>query len=296
MPSHNARVGEHLFLDGPSLVFRAFFGFPKTVTDAQGRPVNAVRGFLDMITRLLEDRHPEEIVAVFGIDKPDFRVEAYPPYKAHRAEDPEELPHQFELIGEVLDAAGLRFAEAVGYEADDAIATLCKEVPSGHRYMIVTGDRDLLCLVRDPTVGVLFTLRGVSDLHQFDAEAVRDKYGIPPELYEEFAILRGDPSDGMPGVAGIGPVRATALLNQFGSIAGILENLDQLPKKQAAAFEAARNYLHEIRPVVDLRTDAPVEMTERHDPDETQLKILADQHNLGGSVSRLARALTGSRN
>jgi 5'-3' exonuclease len=284
-------VGEHLFLDGPSLVFRAFFGMPKTVTDREGRPVNAVRGFMEMITRLLTDRHPAEVVAVFGIDRPDFRVAAYPDYKAHRPDDPSELPHQFEVIDEVLAVAGIRRAEAVGYEADDAIATLSEDVPAGERYMIVTGDRDLLCLVRDPEVGVLFTVRGVSDLHPFDAAAVTKKYGVPPNLYQQFATLRGDPSDGLPGVAGIGPVRAAALLKQFGSIDAVFEHLDELPKRQASAFEAARDYLAAVSPVVTLRTDAPVEITERHEPRTHELSALAERHNLGGAAIRLAGAL-----
>jgi 5'-3' exonuclease len=284
-------VAEHLLLDGPSLVFRAFYGMPKTVTDSEGRPVNAVRGFMEMITRLLTDRRPAEIIAVFGIDRPDFRVETYPPYKAHRPDDPAEIAHQFDLITVVLAAAGVRRAEAYGYEADDAIAVLCKNVPEGERYLIVTGDRDLLCLVRDPSVGVLFTMRGVSDLHEFDEAAVRAKYGIPPDQYQEFAMLRGDPSDGLPGVAGIGPVRATALLKQYGSIDGIYDHLAELPKKQATAFESARNYLKVVRSVVELREDAPVEITERHPPYEDLLKELAAEHNLGGSAVRIARAL-----
>lgn len=290
---HNAGVGEHLYLDGPSLVFRAFFAMPKTVTDSSGRPVNAVRGFMEMIARLLTDRRPSEIVAVFGIDRPDFRVAAYPDYKAHRPDDPSELPYQFDLIDEVLAAAGVRRAEAVGYEADDAIATLCEAVPAGERYMIVTGDRDLLCLVRDPDVGVLFTVRGVSELQSFDAAAVAKKYGVPPALYQEFATLRGDPSDGLPGVSGIGPVRAAALLKQFGSIEGIFEHLNELPKRQAAAFEAARDYLSAVRPVVSLRTDAPVEISERHAPRDDELRALAEQHNLGGAARRLEQALKG---
>ena len=284
-------MGEHLFLDGPSLVFRAFFSMPKSVTDSKGRPVNAVRGYLEMITRLLVDRGPEEIVSVFGIDRPDFRVAAYPAYKAHRPDDPPELAHQFELIDEVLAAAGLKRAEAVGFEADDAIATLCDEVPKGQHFMIVTGDRDLLCLVRDPEVGVLFTVRGVSVMERFDESAVEEKYGVPPSLYLEFATLRGDPSDGLPGVAGIGPVRAAALLNEYGSIAAVLERTSELPARQGAAFEAARDYLDSIEAVVTLRTDAPVEITDPRKPDKKKLLDMATAHNLGGSITRLVGAL-----
>jgi 5'-3' exonuclease len=284
-------TAEHLLLDGPSLVFRAFFGMPKSVTDSQGRPVNAVRGFMEMITRLLVDRHPAEIVPVFGIDRPEFRVADYPDYKAHRPDDPAELPHQFELIDEVLAAAGLRRAEAPGHEADDAIATMCARISSGERHLVVTGDRDLLSLVRDPDIGVLFTVRGVSDLQLFDEQMVQQKYGVPPSLYQEFAMLRGDPSDGLPGVPGIGPVRAAALLQRWGSIDAVLENAAALPERQRAALESARDYLTAIRPVVSLRTDAPVEFTQPHPVHADQLRELAGTHNLGGSAERLLQAL-----
>jgi len=285
-------VAEHLYLDAPSLVYRAFFAWPTSIKDPRGRPVNAVRGFMEMTTRLLTDRTPAEVVAVFDSNyRPDFRVAAYPGYKAARPEDPPDLPRQFDVLAAVLDAVGIRRAESPGLEADDAIATLVEKVPDGEAYLVVTGDRDLLCLVRDPDVGLLFTVKGVTDLHQFDEAAVAEKYGIPPELYPDFATLRGDPSDGLPGVAGIGPVRAVKLLTQFGSIDGILEHFDELPPKQSEAFDAARGYLEAMKTVVQLPRGAPIEQTSPHPPDESRVKELVEEHGLGSSGARLVRAL-----
>ncbi|HZA40015.1 MAG TPA: 5'-3' exonuclease [Actinomycetota bacterium] len=288
-------MAEHLYLDAPSLVYRAFFAWPTSIKGPHGRPVNAVRGFMEMTTRLLTDRRPAEVVAVFDSNyRPEFRVAAYPGYKASRPDDPPELPRQFDVLAEVLDAAGVRRAESPGLEADDAIATLVEKVPGGERYLVVTGDRDLLCLVRDPEVGLLFTVKGVTEMHEFDEAAVAEKYGIPPESYPDFATLRGDPSDGLPGVAGIGPVRAVKLLKQFGSVDGILSHLDELPPKQAAAFEVARDYLEAMKTVVALPRNAPIEQTSSHPPDEVLVKTLSERNGLGSSGARLVRALRNS--
>ncbi|MDQ3785121.1 MAG: 5'-3' exonuclease [Actinomycetota bacterium] len=290
---HNSRPPSiRLLLDAPSLVYRAFFALPATVTDPQGRPVNAVRGFLDMTARLATDRPAGEIVTVFDADwRPKFRVDAYPGYKAQRPDDPQELPPQFDVIAEVLDAAGVKRVEAPGLEADDAIATLVAQLDDGERASVVTGDRDLLALVKDPQVDLLFPVKGLSDPTRFDESAVEAKYGIRPALYPAFATLRGDSSDGLPGVAGIGPVRAAKLLNEWGSIDGILEHLEALPPKQAGAFDEARDYLEAMKTVVSLVTDAKLEATPGGAPDEHRIRSLAEQHGLGSSSARFLRAL-----
>ena len=288
-------MADTYIIDAPSLVYRAFFSYPTTVTDGRGNPVNAVRGFMEMVTHLISDRRPDHLVNVFDSNfRPDFRVAAYPGYKAQRPEDPPELPRQFHVIAEVLDAAGMIRAESDGLEADDAIATL---VESAERFPItvVTGDRDLLALVRDPDVKVLFPLKGLKEVTEFSESDVEEKYKVPPRLYPEFATLRGDSSDGLPGVQGIGPKRAALLLTEHGSIEGILANLDKLPPKQAEAFESAREYLIAMKTVVALVKDAPITATEPHPPDEELLKELAEVHNLGSSASRLLQALKGER-
>jgi 5'-3' exonuclease len=282
----------HLYLDAPSLVYRAFFALPKSMVDAEGRSVNAVRGFMDMLATLLVERKPDGVVCAFDLDwRPAFRVAAYPGYKSERPDDPPELPWQFELLDEVLDAAGVPRAGADGLEADDVLATMVEELPSGRHVSLVTGDRDLLCLVRDDRVKLLFPVKGVKEMTEFDEAAVEAKYGIPPRLYAEFATLRGDPSDGLPGVAGIGPVRATKLLCEYGSIDAIFESRNALPDKQRAAFEAAADYLSSMRTVVGLVRDADVTCTEAHPPDLALMETLSERHNLGGSATRLLAAL-----
>ena len=287
---------EHLYLDAPSLVYRAFFALPKTITDSRGRSVNAVRGFMDMVTTLIVARRPRGIVAVFDADwRPSFRVRAYEGYKSARPEDPAELPAQFDVLAEVLDAAGIARAEAPGLEADDALATLMSRKDEAELAAIVTGDRDLLALVRDPDVKVLYPVRGVKRMEELDEARVKDKVGVAPRLYSEFAMLRGDPSDGLPGVAGIGPVGAAALLERYGSIEKILLNLDELSSRQAAVLTGAGDYLARIREVVALVDDADVVTTQAHPPDEQAVTKLAQEHRLGSSATRLLQTLKGDR-
>src|SRR5580704_8926583 len=202
-----------MLLDSASLYFRAFFGVPETVRAPDGTPVNAVRGLLDMITRLVRARHPSRLVACWDADwRPAFRVAAVPSYKAHRlaadgGEDvPPALAAQVPLIDEVLRAAGLAVAGQPGYEADDVIGTLTARSPDP--VDVVTGDRDLFQLVDDSRgIRIIYTVRGLLNLDVIDEAAVNAKYGIPGRAYADFAALRGDPSDGLPGVPGVGQYR-----------------------------------------------------------------------------------------
>ncbi len=289
-------MSQTFLLDAPSLVYRAYFALPTTLTDVQGRPVNAVRGFLEMVTRILIDHRPARLVAAFdGNWRPDFRVAAYPGYKAARPDDPPDLPRQFDVLASVLDAAGVSRAVSEDLEADDAIATLVARMEPGARAVVVTGDRDLLALVEDPAVRVLFPVRGTKEMTEFDEAAVVSKYGVPPKLYPALATLRGDSSDGLPGVTGIGPKRAADLLARYGSIDGVLAAVAELPPKQAAALRDARGYLDAMKTVVTLVRDAPVETTPAGPPDEETLRKLGAEHNLGSSTVRLLQALRGER-
>lgn len=289
-------MAESFLLDAPSLVYRAYFALPTTLTDAQGRPVNAVRGFLEMVTRILIDHRPERLVAVFdGNWRPELRVAAYPGYKAARPEDPADLPRQFDVLGSILDAAGISRAVSDELEADDAIATLVAELAPDERAVVVTGDRDLLALVEDPSVRVLFPVRGTKEMTEFDEAAVTAKYKVPPKLYPAFATLRGDASDGLPGVGGIGPKRAADLLGRYGTIDGIMAAADELPPKQREALLGARDYLDAMKTVVTLVRDAPVDATPPGPPDEETLRKLGAEHNLGSSAVRLLQALRGER-
>jgi len=275
-----------------SLVYRAFFALPASIRDPQGQPVNAVRGYLDMTSLLLRDRHPAAMVHVFDGDwRPPWRVAAYPGYKADRRPEPPELTPQFALIREVLDAAGMQVAEGESHEAEDVIGTLATGASRDHPVEVVTGDRDLLQLVRDPEVAVLFTVKGVKDLRRFDAAEVRERYGVPPERYAELAMLRGDPSDGLPGVPGVGEKTAAALLTQHGSLDALMATTHGLPPRLAAALRAAAGYLEAMRRVVPVATDAPHRLSPLGVPDEPRLDELARHHRIDGPVERLRAAL-----
>src|SRR6266540_718151 len=230
-PWHASRVNTtptSLLLDSPSLVYRAFFALPRSIRDPSGQSVNAAHGYLDMVSRLLTDLRPSAVTHVFDADwRPKWRVDAYPGYKAKRAEDPPELPGQFPIIRSVLDAAGLPVAEAAGTEADDVIGTLATAAGPEDRVAIVTGDRDL------------FQLRGTSDMARMDEAGVRAKCGVPPSRYVDFAILRGDPSDGLPGVAGVGEKTAARLVSEYPTLDDLVAARDRLPPRVAAALAGA---------------------------------------------------------
>jgi 5'-3' exonuclease len=293
-----------VMLDTSSLMYRAFFAMPSTVTDGLGRPINAAHGYLDMTSRLVSTYRPDEVVHVYDDDwKPAPRVKAYSGYKAHRPPDPEGLPAQFGLLREVLDAFGLPQAEAPGWEAEDAIGVLSARAGKADRVDIVTGDRDLIQLVRDPQVRVLFTVRGVSDIRVLDEAGVLEKYGVPASRYADFAILRGDPSDGLPGVRGVGEKTARLLVLAYPSIEDMVQDARwtkkaDRPLQRSASLRAAvrdaAGYLESMRQVVPIRQDVEVR-TWQAEPDEVRLARLAERHRLTGPVQRLRQALAGER-
>jgi 5'-3' exonuclease len=280
-----------LLLDTSSLTYRAFFAVPATITDDTGQPVNAVRGYLDMTARLITDHRPDVVLHVFDADwRPAGRVAAFPGYKIDRAPDPDGLPEQFPLLRRALLALGQTCVEAPEWEADDAIAVLCAGIDHPDRVDIVTGDRDLIQLVRDPVVRVLYTLRGVSELRVFDAAEVRARYKVPPERYADFAILRGDPSDGLPGVPGIGEKTAQRLLDQYDTLDALLDNADAQTPKLAERLRTAGEYVDAMRAVVPLRTDVALERT-TSTRDDALADKLAVTHKIEGPVGRLRAAL-----
>jgi 5'-3' exonuclease len=303
-----------MLLDTPSLYFRAFFGVPESVTAPDGTPVNAVRGLIDMIARLVQDRRPDRLVCCMDADwRPAFRVEALPSYKAHRVAEsggdqtPDALEAQLPVIDAVLKAFGLAIAGAAGYEADDVIGTLAvRGAPQGP-VDIVTGDRDLFQLVdeRGPVL-VLYTARGIRNLQVMGEKEVAAKYGIPGRGYADYATLRGDPSDGLPGVPGVGDKTAAALVTRFGSLEGILAALETgtsegFPAGARRRMEAAHDYLAAAETVVKVVTDigdpALRDLDDRLPAaprDPGALVALADEWNLTGPVNRLLNALAPS--
>ena len=289
-----------LLLDVSSLGYRAYFGLRDLVRAPDGTSVGAVFGYLDMVTKLVVSRRPDEVVHVYDHDwRPTMRTQLYPAYKSNRPPEPEGLPEQFALLRRVLDLSGMRQAEAPGWEAEDAIGGLCKDAGNDDRFEMVSGDRDLIQLVRDPSVRLLFTVRGVSELLELNEAAVLAKYGVPASRYAEFAILRGDPSDALPGVAGVGEKTARALIEVYGSLDELLDDASSDepkagPLKGKPALRArlrdARDYLAAMRRLVPIETDAALEVWSGG-RDDAALRNLADEHGVRGPVVRLLAAL-----
>jgi 5'-3' exonuclease len=299
-------VGSLMLLDTASLYYRAFFGMPDTVQAPDGTPVNAVRGLLDTIGRLVRARQPARLVACLDADwRPAFRVAAIPSYKAHRLaadgteETPPALAAQIPVIEEVLRVSGLAVAGQPGFEADDVMATLSAR--SADPVDVVTGDRDLFQLVDDARgVRVIYTVRGLNNMDVIDEAAVTKKYDIPGRSSADFAALRGDPSDGLPGVPGVGEKTAAALIRTFGSIEGITRALDLghggFPRGSRDKLEKAREYLDISLSVVRVVETAPLPPVEGKLPvvpaDAARLTELGQQWGLGSSLSRFLTAVS----
>ena len=302
-----------MLLDSASLYFRAFHALPESLTAPDGSPVNAVRGFCDMVARLVSTRRPSRLVACLDADwRPAFRVAAVPSYKAHRVGPdggeaiPEGLVGQVPVIEQVLDAVGIARLGVAGFEADDVIATLAAREPGPVE--VVSGDRDLFGVVRDGQgdrgpVRVLYTGRGLARMEVCGPAEVAARYGIPGRAYPDFAVLRGDPSDGLPGVAGVGDKTAAALVSRFGSLSGLLEALDRgqvegFPAGARRRLGDAREYLDAAWQVVRAREDVPVpdpaDMTDglpAAPADPAALVELSTRWGLDSVLSRLLAAL-----
>ena len=249
-----------LLLDGHSLAYRAFFALPiENFSTTTGQPTNAVYGFTAMLINVLRDEKPTHVAVAFDRGEPTFRHEQWVEYKANRRETPEDFRSQLSLIFEVLDALGIRRLSAPGYEADDLIATLATEAAAEKMdVLIVTGDRDVLQLVSD-RVTVLMTRRGITEMTRFTPEAVQEKYGLSPAQYPDFAAVRGDPSDNLPGIPGVGEKTASKWIAEFGSLAALVDRVDEVKGK---AGDALREHLASVlrnRQLTSLLTDLPAE-------------------------------------
>jgi len=249
-----------LLLDGHSLAYRAFFALPiENFSTTTGQPTNAVYGFTAMLINVLRDEKPTHVAVAFDRGEPTFRHEQYVEYKANRQETRDDFRSQLSLIFEVLDALGIRRLSAAGYEADDLIATLATQAAAeGMEVLVVTGDRDTFQLVSDH-VTVLYNSRGVSEIKRYDPAALFEKYGLTPEQYPDFAALRGDPSDNLPGIPGVGEKTATKWITEFGSLQALVDRVDEV---KGRAGDALREHLGNVlrnRQLTALRTDMPAE-------------------------------------
>ncbi|OBG97720.1 5'-3' exonuclease [Mycobacterium sp. E136] len=310
-----------VLLDGASMWFRSYFGVPNSITAPDGRPVNALRGFLDAMATVITRERPGRLVVCRDDDwRPQWRVDLIPSYKAHRVleehpdgepdveEVPDELTPQVDMIFEILDAFGIPTAGAAEHEADDVLGTLAAR-EERDPVVVVSGDRDLLQLVRDEPVPVrvLYLGSGLAKATKWGPVEVAEKYGVPVDragrAYAELALLRGDPSDGLPGVPGIGEKTAATLLAQHKSLENILAAANDPKSKMSKAYRTkllkAADYIEAAAPVVKVATDAELDWSTPNDTlplaAEHPRKVvkLAETYGVTSSIGRLQKALDG---
>jgi len=266
-----------MLLDGHSLAYRAFFALPTDMATASGQVTNAVFGFTSMLINLLKDHRPDAIAVTFDRPEPTFRHALVPDYKAGRAETPDILRQQMGLVRKVVETLKIPIVEAVGFEADDVIATLATRARnSGDDVIVVTGDRDAWQLVEDPHVRVLYNRRGVSDYVLYDESAILERTGVPAALYPQYAALRGDPSDNLPGVPGVGEKTAARLLNDFGDLDGVFAHMDKCTPKLAASLEVHEAQVRLNAKATPLIRDVPLDLGDAQVPNELRMGTWQD--------------------
>jgi DNA polymerase I len=250
-----------LLIDGHSLAYRAFFALPvENFATTDGQPTNSVYGFTSMLINVLRDEKPTHVAVAFDRREPTFRHEQYAEYKAGRAKAPDAFHSQLSLIFEVLDALGIRHLSASGFEADDLIATLATQaVDDGMRVLVVTGDRDTFQLINEH-VTVLYNSRGVSDMKRYDPAGLQEKYGLTPAQYPDFAALRGDNSDNLPGIPGVGEKTATKWIQDFGSLQELVNRVDEVKGKTGDALREHLGSVLRNRQLTTLVADVPGEV------------------------------------
>jgi len=277
---------EWLLVDGSSMFFRAFYAIPQTMRGPDGKLNNAVRGTLDTLARYVTDRKPRHVAFTTDEDwRPDWRVELVPSYKEHRTGEPipPALIPQVPVILDSLEAVGVDVVGLEGYEAEDIIASLAAQV--GPPIEIASGDRDLFSLVRDRKVIVLYPQKG--GMVEVDEADVARRYGIPGRSYADYAILRGDPSDGLPGIAGVGDTKAAGLVTRYGSVAAMLE-AGIFRASDAAYLEKA---MRVVPPVADLPIDVPPGRRDRYPAHPKRVDELGKKHGIDNNLERLIKAL-----
>ena len=289
-------MGTYLVVDGNSLTYRAFFALPTDMATASGQVTNAVFGFTSMMINVMKDHRPDGVLVAFDRPEPTFRHEAEPLYKAQREAAPDILRQQMGLVREVLDAMGIATVDLSGWEADDLIATATDRlVEAGHQVIIVTGDRDSYQLVRDPDVKVLYNKRGVSDYAFYDEAGIEERTGVTPALYPQYAALRGDTSDNLPGVPGVGEKTAAKLINAYGGLDGIFDHVDeQTPKLRTNLMEHEERARKNLDLML-LHHDAPIHVDPGDlavTPNADELKRLFDFLEFRTFAGRLDEALS----
>jgi DNA polymerase I len=285
-----------LLIDGNSLTYRAFHALPTSLTTASGQVTNAVFGFTSMLINLMRDHGHRRMAVVFDRPEPTFRHERLESYKATRSAAPDILRQQMGLVREVVETLGITVLDLAGYEADDIIATLATQArDAGLDVIVVTGDRDVYQLVEDPHVKVLYNRRGVSDYVLYDEAGIEERTGVPPSLYLQYAALRGDTSDNLPGVPKVGEKTAAKLITTYGGLDGVYEHLDeQTPTVRTNLAEHEAN-VRQNAELMKLVCDVPIGVTvddlDRKDPDVDEVRRLFDFLEFHSLAERLTEAL-----
>jgi DNA polymerase-1 len=275
-----------LAVDAPFLLYRSFFALPESITGSGDHPVNALLGAANALLRIAADRRPRAVVLCFGADAAAYRTELYPPYHATRPRVPDPLAWQFERAPEFFAAFGWSEETSDGLEADDLLGSLASvESAAGGHTLIVTGDRDMYQCVGE-TVSVLYLKSGTTGFEEVNAKEVKRRYGIPPELVPDFIALRGDPSDGLPGAAGVGPKTAADLLTRHGSLEGAIAGAHHERPRVTAALTESADELRAFKHIATLRT---VEIARPPDRETDLTGGAAAARSLG--LNRLAERL-----
>jgi 5'-3' exonuclease len=287
--------GPLLAVDAPSMLFRAFYALPKTITGTDGRPVNALLGAANLVLREVEKHEPRAVVLCFGPDAASYRTELYPSYHENReAEMPDELPHQFAQCRPFFEAFGWTVATSDELEADDLLGTYGKlEAAAGGHALLLTGDRDMYQCAGDG-VTVLYVRTGGEGAEEVGPDEVRERYGVGPDLVPDFIALRGDPSDGLPGAKGVGPKKAADLLREHGSLEGVLGAAIRIPQpKLRGALLEAEDDLRAFKDIATLR-DAKVKRPKDRATDWSGAAAAARELGMNRLAERLEKAGEGN--
>jgi 5'-3' exonuclease len=293
-----------MLVDAASLIYRAFFSTPDTVRSPDGTLMNAAQGFIYMLARLISDNDPDYVCCAADDNwRPEWRVGLIDTYKTQRAavesaqsQVEDQLEDQMPVLAEILALAGIATVGHPGFEAEDVIGTLATRAPG--RAAIVSGDRDLFQLVRDPKIYVIFPRKGVSVVDRVDEAFIEKKYGIPGRNYLDYAVLRGDPSDGLPGVRGIGEKTASSLVARYGNLDGVVAAAETSSGTALSKVRGSLDYIDRARRVTKIPTDLPipdVDLTRPRKPNDASILSVAEKHGLTESVTRLVEALESSR-
>lgn len=286
-----------LLIDGHSLAYRAFYALPlENFATSAGQHTNAIYGFASMLLNLIRDEKPTHIAAAFDVSRKTFRTEAFPDYKANRAKTPDEFRSQITYINELLEAFQIKSFECEGFEADDILATIAAKQDSDSEILICTGDRDAFQLVNE-NITVLYPKKGVTDLARMNPEAVIEKYGLTPAQYPDFAALRGDPSDNLPSIPGVGEKTASKWIKEYGSLKELIAHVDEVPGKAGEALRDSLSSVIRNRELTQLRRDVPIDFSisqlEWHEIDGDRSAKLFEKLEIKALRDR-TRALAGT--